>query len=38
MPLAAKMIGRVHYLLILGEIDKATYFNVSDYIKFFHTW
>lgn len=33
MPLAAKMIGRAHYLLVLDEIDETTYFNYCHVSK-----
>lgn len=33
MPLAAKMIGKAHYLLVLGEIDESTYFNYCHIAK-----
>lgn len=33
MPLAAKLIGRAHYLLVSGEIDESTYFNYCHVSK-----
>lgn len=33
MPLAASMMGKAHYLLVLGEITKYEYFNYCHVIK-----
>lgn len=33
MPLAASMIGKAHYLLILGEIDEDDYYNFCHVIR-----
>jgi len=33
MPLAASMIGKAHYLLVLGEIDDEDYYNFCHVIR-----
>lgn len=38
MPLAAKMMGKAHYLLVLDEISEDEYFNYCHIIKNLNTY